>query len=231
MTLFLLAGLLLADVDLAKLPRKITPPKDSKAPKYCCLVFGERAERVVWVALAGEALFIDRNSDGDFDDAEEKIAAKKSAEGITSTYLAGDLAIPKLDPAELTVAVTHLPQENGGDTYQVSARIRREGAPSADSDGRFWCYAREDDAGPLKFVEKIEAAPILHFAGPWTLAAQDKYKIARGRSIEMFLCIGTPGVGPGSYISVGTQTGAIKSAIPAIRFLSGGPSVRLMHRC
>jgi hypothetical protein len=232
----LLSALLLSaadagDVDLSKLPRKIAPPKDAKVPKYCCLVFGEKAERIVWLALEGESLFVDRNSDGDFDDADERIVAKTTEEGVVSTFAAGDLSIPKLDPAELTVTVTHLPKEQGGDHYNVRARIRRDGAPSAESDGRYYCLAYEDKEGPLVFAPQLEKAPMLHFGGPWTLMLDIPSSIARGREAEVYLSIGTKGVGPGSLVMVGVEDGVPKSAVPTVRFLHGGPSVSITHRC
>jgi len=218
------------DVDLAKLPRKIALPKGAKAPKYCCLVFGEKAERIVWLALDGRTLYVDRNSDGDFDDAEEKVVAKASEEGSVLQFAAGDLAIPKVDPAELSVRVMKEPGK--GDKITVSVRVRREGAPSAETDGRYFCYAGPTDAGgDLAFADKPGAAPMLHFGGAWTLDFQDKYSVAKGREFEAYLCVGTRGVGTGSYVAVGIQDGAPEKALPVVKFLSGGPSVRILHRC
>lgn len=236
MGFWLLSALILSfvdagDLDLSKLPRKIAPPKGAKAPKYCCLVFGEKAERIVWLALDGNTLYVDRNSDGVFESASETIAAKVTEEGVVSTFSAGDLSIPKLDPAELTVTVTHLPKDQGGDHFNVRARIRREGAPSAESDGRYYCFAYEDKEGPLVFSDRLENAPMLHFGGPWTLMLDMPSAIAKSRGAEVYLFVGTKGVGPGSLVMVGVQDGAPKSAVPSVRFLNGGPSVSLAHRC
>jgi hypothetical protein len=230
---WLLAALWVADagdVDLAKLPRKIAPPKDANAPKYCCLVFGEKAERTVWLAIDGNALHIDRNSDGDFDDADEKVGAKVTEEGAVATFAAGDLPIPKLDPAELTVRLMKPPE--GKAKIYVSARIRRDGAPSAETDGRYYCYAGPGDAmGGLTFSDVPASAPILHFGGPWKLWLQDKYAIAKGRDVEGYVCVGAQGVGPGSFVSVGVEDGAPEKALPVVKFLPSGPTVRIRHRC
>ena len=230
----LLAALLLfadaGDIDLAKLPRNIAPPKDAKAPKYCCLVFGERAERIVWLALDDKTLYIDRNSDGRFDGPDEKVAAKVTEEGAVLTFEAGDLPISKLDPAEVTLRVTRQPQAQ--DRVNVWVRIRRDGAPSAEPDRRYECFAGpEDREGLLSFAATPTSAPILHFGGPWTLFTQDRYKVAKGRDVECYLCVGTKGLGPGSFVSVGVQDGAPEKAAPVVKFLSGGPSIRIMHRC
>ena len=228
----LLLGLCLsADVDLSKLPRRISPPKDVFSPKYCCLVFGERAERIVWLALAGDALFVDKNSDGDFDDADEKSAAKKGEEKFNSTYLAGDLAIAKLDPAELKVRISPAPKNKPGKLTTVSVRIRREGAFSMDQDGRFYCFANEDDSGRLVFSAKPDDAPIIHFGGPWVLKLREQLSIASGRSAQADVCVSTIGVGPGSTVGVHLEKAAPKSAVPTVRILPHAATAQLNKRC
>ena len=75
--------------DLAKIDRTIRkqPAYRSKAPKYCLLVFGPKAETRVWLVLdlvsepweadgAKNALYVDRNGDGDLTGPGERVAGR-----------------------------------------------------------------------------------------------------------------------------------------------------------
>jgi len=53
--------------DLTKIDRSIgkEPRYQTKAPKYCLLVFGPEAKYRVWLVLDGNTLYVDRNGKGD----------------------------------------------------------------------------------------------------------------------------------------------------------------------
>jgi hypothetical protein len=56
-----------AAVDLTTIDRSIRkgPAYQSKAPQYCLLAFGPQARTRVWLVLDGDALYLDRNGNGD----------------------------------------------------------------------------------------------------------------------------------------------------------------------
>lgn len=75
-----LAGLLLVatparPVDYAKVDRKLAkePAYHSKTPKYGLLLFGRDAKLRVWLVVDGEAVYLDRNGDGDLTGKGERL--------------------------------------------------------------------------------------------------------------------------------------------------------------
>jgi hypothetical protein len=64
--------------DLAKIDRTIAkePAYRTKAPKYCLLVFGREGKNRVWLVQDGDALYVDRNGNGDLTEPGEKVAAE-----------------------------------------------------------------------------------------------------------------------------------------------------------
>ncbi len=61
-------------VDLRKIDRSIRrePVYQSKDPRYCLLAFGPEANVHVWLVIDGDALYVDRNGNGDLTDAGER---------------------------------------------------------------------------------------------------------------------------------------------------------------
>src|SRR5437867_2705101 len=65
--------------DLATMDRSLRkePTYKSKQPQYCLLVFGPEAKTRVWLVLDGDALYLDRNGNGDLTDPGERIAGQE----------------------------------------------------------------------------------------------------------------------------------------------------------
>jgi hypothetical protein len=61
-------------VDLTKIDRSIRkePVYQSKNPQYCLLAFGSEAKIHVWLVIDGDALYVDRNGNGDLTDPGER---------------------------------------------------------------------------------------------------------------------------------------------------------------
>ena len=66
--------------DLTKVDRSIKkePAYQTKAPRYCLLVFGPRADYRVWLVLDGSTLYVDRNGNGDLTEAGQKDGQRES---------------------------------------------------------------------------------------------------------------------------------------------------------
>lgn len=63
-----------AAVDLRKIDRTIRkePVYQSNSPQYCMLAFGPDANVHVWLVIDGDALYVDRNGNGDLTDPGER---------------------------------------------------------------------------------------------------------------------------------------------------------------
>ena len=61
--------------DLNKIDRTIAkePVYQSKAPRYCLLVFGPEAKTRIWLVLDGDLVYVDRNGNGDLTDSGERV--------------------------------------------------------------------------------------------------------------------------------------------------------------
>src|SRR6476661_5244185 len=99
-------------VDLAKVERTIRkePAYKSKAPRYCLLVFGPKAEHRVWLVLDGDTLYVDRNGNGDLTEEGKRVEVPKWEPGKPHpAHLqerrtqAGELRIGGLTHARLVV--------------------------------------------------------------------------------------------------------------------------------
>jgi hypothetical protein len=67
-------------VDLTKIDRAIAKePAYQDKPKYCLVVFGQKAKFPVWLVRDGDSLYVDRNGNGDLTDKEERIANRSCA--------------------------------------------------------------------------------------------------------------------------------------------------------
>ncbi|MBO0697590.1 MAG: hypothetical protein J2P46_04285, partial [Zavarzinella sp.] len=74
-TVWLACGAEGGAADLAKIDRAIAkqPAYQTKAPRYCLLVFGPEAKSRVWLVLDGDAVYVDRNGNGDLTDPGERV--------------------------------------------------------------------------------------------------------------------------------------------------------------
>ncbi|MBI3461532.1 MAG: hypothetical protein HY000_00510 [Planctomycetes bacterium] len=211
--------------DLTKIDRKIAKEPAYRAqPKYCLLVFGPEARTRVWLVLDGDALYVDRNSNGDLTEDGERVAAKKGESSDTEqgslSFEVGEFRDGPLTHKSLTVGVGKLdyladreeqvkeylaadPQARG---YTVSVEVEVPGWNGAGIGGRVQQIAFFLDArGFLKFADKREDAPIIHFGGPWQVTLFGRHKLTVGRQADFVLGVGTPGIGPGTTAYVGYE--------------------------
>src|SRR5262249_29589650 len=95
--------------DLSKIDRTITKePAYEATPQYCLLVFGPKAETRVWLVLDGDILYVDRNSNGDLTDKDERVVRTERVEwgegAWRDEYDAGTIAV-----------------KESGDTFRLNA--------------------------------------------------------------------------------------------------------------
>jgi hypothetical protein len=209
--------------DLSKIDRSIAKePTYAGKPNYLLLVFGSEAKHRVWLAHDGDALYVDRNGDGDLTGAGEKVVAKKDGADADrgSAFEAGELKLGGKTHKGLQVGV--LPLRSLADnaslmamphvaaavkkhpaamTATITLDVECEALRGGGVGGRVsYMLMMLDTAGVLQLAAKPADAPIVHLDGPLQVtffAAKPTW--AGGRSQDTILCVGTPGRGPGTF--------------------------------
>jgi hypothetical protein len=180
-------------VDLSKIDRTIRkePAYQTKTPRYCLLVFGPQAKTKAWVIVDGDALYVDRNCNGDLTEEGERTAIKRNWElNLDQTkrgkWIQGD---------NVPVAIT----EPDGTVHHVSFRRASKGfGLGAKSLGGQ--YVGSTYRNDLEFADRPQDAPIVHLNGPLTLQLVDPPRIwAPGESVDLAVLFGTPGLGKNTF--------------------------------
>ena len=186
--------------DLSRVDRRVAEPKYRFVPQYCLLVFGPAADKRVWIVEDGEALYVDRNGNGDLTDPGKAISATeqrkmtishkgKSAPYSERTYVVGDL-LPRDKGARHTQCkLVRYQQGDDAPNYVLSVRVNGVKLQYAG-----W--------GPLLRPNR-EQASIVHFDGPVIpkLLRRRDFRL-REKNPELNVCIGTPGLGNHSFAYV-----------------------------
>jgi hypothetical protein len=139
--------------DLSKVDRTVAkePVYQSKAPKYCLLVFGAEARNRVWLVIDGDRLIFDRKSTGDLTDAE-KVARKGRSFSEMGALNVGD--------AQTAYELYFVVSAGGtveNDYYAVTIR---------QGERRF-------KIGFCRFADTPGEAPVLWFDGPLAMGIAD----------------------------------------------------------
>ena len=183
-----------AGVDLSKIDRSIAkePTYQTKTPKYCLLVYGPEAATRVWLVLDGETLYVDRNGNGDLTEKAKQVNfANTEGRGVGTTIEAGEIAPRPGVPKNTKLQIMLHPDS----VYIYS-----------EAEGRPWQRAGRDMSGNLKFGDKPQSAPIIHFNGPIAINPDEAYTLARsGQPTEFYTMLGTLGLGKGSFACIGYQ--------------------------
>ena len=203
---------------------KKEPVYQSKAPRYALLVFGPEGKDRVWLAWDGDSLYCDRNGNGDLTDPGEKVAAKKPKPGIPQEegsfdFEIGDLTIGGRTHKGLGVYIVGwrsirdpriakrpdvkaaLAKDPKAQVFMLQADVEVPGIKGGGAGGRLSFLAGFYDLnGLLQFAAKPADAPVIHLGGPLKITFFAELPSLRvGRSGEMVLVVGTPGVGPGTF--------------------------------
>ena len=217
-TVLLLAPLA-QGADLAKIERKIAkePAYQTKAPRYCLLVFGLDAKTRVWLVQDGDTLYVDRSGNGDLTGDAKRVKVKQQGDSYRS-FEVEDLTIDGLTHTGFSVTQIKFSRESVGNDQEWE-RIKKSGpepwtwwvritAERAADDKRalpkkVGYIINGDGAGMLLFAAKPEDAPIIHLNGPYTLALQDrKQRFISGEKTMLQIGVGPKGIGPGTFAFV-----------------------------
>jgi hypothetical protein len=262
----LTAGLLPA-ADLGKVDRRIRkePAYQTKTPKYGLLVFGPEAADRVWLVLDGDTLYVDRNGNGDLTEPGEKVAAEAPASRDAAdegrSFEVGELRVggkvhkglqvnfPSLawyaaNPALANYAPVHAALKADPKAVAVTLRVDVESAQlkGGGLGGRLaYSAGFRDPDGLFQFADRPADAPIVHFDGPLQISFYGERPTFRlGRTEEVFLVVGTPGRGPGSFAELSYEGTVPEKLCPHLDITfpaaqPGAPPVRehyeLKERC
>lgn len=192
--------------DLTKIDRTIAKePKYTSQPHYALLVFGPEAAERVWLVLDGEALYVDRNGNGDLTEANERVeldvdATKKlkvapGAYKGMNVFNIGEVAGMRLrldfwvrdesfDPKEEPDVLKKYRKEQQVNGWENASLYRLTNAGGAQI--------------PVMLCQRPKDAQISHLGGPLTfqLRSPEPERLPkRGGGEAVFdIRIGTPGV-------------------------------------
>lgn len=193
---YLILGALPAQAaDLAKIERAIAkePPYQGK-PRYCLLVFGPEANFRVWLVLDGTVLYVDRNGNGDLTEPDKRVAAGYKRDDQRFGFKPGQLGTP-----------------DGKTKYTLSLlRMNAEGCDMEIAHNGGYARAGFDGPGKLRFADRAQDAPIIHFLGPLTLMRFEPQlgsisqclkpqPLVRGEQCDLAFSLGTTGLGRGTF--------------------------------
>ncbi len=254
-TVWVAAGAALADTP--KIDRTIgkEPAYQTMTPKYSLLVFGPEGRDRVWLVLDGDALYVDRNGNGDLTEPGEKLAKEKrpgrETEDDWYSFEVGDLTVGGRTHKGLRVGFTPLKRYAEaalGKRADVKAALAKDPKAMAASlsvdvevsgikgggvGGRVVHIAGPIDlTGVFQLADKPADTPAVHLGGPLQITFYGELPTLRvGRDAEMSLVVGTPGIGPGTFAMVGYQDLFPEGAKPVAEIslppaTSGDPPVK-----
>ena len=163
-------------------------PQYENEPRYGLLVAGVDAKEKFWIVLDGQTVYLDRNSNGDLTDADEKIVAgdvKGGSSEVTQIGL-GELAGKRL---ELTT---------NADEIATQILVDEAEQDAADSKLEGWQLAalqRIDNQDKRKFALWLgpdkERAVVTHIKGPLQFGLVTKFtKLSRKEPTKFDVKIG-----------------------------------------
>lgn len=184
--------------DLGKIDRSIAkePEYQSKAPRYCLLLFGAEAKTRIWLVLDGRVLYVDRNGNGDLTDKGERFEARWTSGD--DSYGGREFEIPQLI-------------ESDGKTRHTNLHVQAwhyKGRPAVCRLSIKLAGKRTQSTGfglaTFELAERPKDAPIVHFNGPLTMTLGEG-PVLSGPSdtpASLFAWIGTAGLGKGTFAMI-----------------------------
>jgi hypothetical protein len=254
--------------DLAKIDRTLAKePAYQKTPQYCLLVFGHEARTRIWLVRDGDHLYIDRNGNGDLTEPQERVHFSQSypagvpqyhdhREARVAELRDGQLKHTDLRVTQYRVRRDFIPQSPDEEALKaavandpeavvynlsLSVEVRPKPGDKVQIVGRILQYAGTDANGYLRFADRPQDAPIIHFGGPLQMGLLCKQVLPRGdKPGDLMTMIGTPGMGNGTFTSI-AYGGLIADDVHPVAELEFAPKtsnqepirarVVLKHRC
>ncbi len=226
----MLAGCqLFAAPDLSKIDRSIgKEPKYESQPRYCLLVFGEKASTRVWLVEDGETIYVDRNANGDLTEKDEAIHPTKKRDlgnYRDAKFEIGDIVPTQGSPKHTDFELSKYQTKDNPTKYVVKVKVN----------GKLQQFA---GWRPI-FSESRQKANVIHFGGKFIpRPLREKELSLTKNDQEVHLCLVTPGLGNGMNAKLGYE--AIPSDVTPIAEIEwpsteSGKTIQtevtLVHRC
>jgi len=171
--------------DLTKIDRTIAKePAYKNKPKYCLLLFGPEAKARCWLVVDGDVLYVDRKCDGDLTQPNARVTKHYSE------FKAVDITEP--DGKTRHTRLLLEPCGINDDEWAIEIKLR----------GKCEAVAGREPNSRLRFADSPGKAPVVHFdfSGPLVIRLYDALPVLRqGQRFQLRACIGTPGLGNGSF--------------------------------
>jgi hypothetical protein len=237
--------------DLTKVERKIDrEPAYQGKPKYCLLVFGHDTAHKVWLVHDGNTIYVDRNGNGDLTEPTERVMVGDDG----CTFEVGELVADNRSHKRFHVdaskferiayreaeAKKRSQQDPNACHYALAIDLEMPGRVGDGIGGRVTHLVSRDANGFLEFSDTRERAPVIHFDGPWEVMLFGRPRFTLGRTTDLVVGIGTPGIGAGTTAYVGYEGIVPKGLSPQaeITFAPSGSDqepirehYELKHRC
>jgi hypothetical protein len=185
--------------DLSRIDRTIVrEPSYQGQPKYCLVVFGPECKKRVWLVVDGYTLYVDRNGNADLTEPGERV------EGRTAVYKDTQAVSPR--PVGVNFEVDGVAR---WDRMDVTLRVSRSTASGwYDSVHALdlvesLAMTTPDRSEGLRFSDRPQDAPVVHFNGPLRMAPLGDQTLNRNDDSQLAqTMIGTPGIGPGTFTAL-----------------------------
>ena len=176
------------------------------------LVLGDRASYRVWFVVDGDALFVDRNGNGDLTDPGERVALERKSRRRRGFVLeTRTWKLPVLDKAGryTGVVVRHSLLNRDHEYKRTSRQIAllrermkavREGTHPNQTRLELRIAGKRSQFCVVRFTTKPADAPIAHMDGPLTLGIVSplmEYRL--GLDTNLAVGVGTTGLGAGAF--------------------------------
>ncbi|HEX4614010.1 MAG TPA: hypothetical protein VH092_37860 [Urbifossiella sp.] len=172
-------------------------PRYTSAPLYLLLAFGPDSADRVWAVLDDVVLYLDRNGNGDLTEEGERffphVYPGEQANRRAQVFQVAELAPPGGKHADFFMSVVRL--QTGGVYAKIAVRVN----------GKTLQHAGPTD---LRMTETPAEARVLPF-GSRVVTAQASHTMPAvpevGKAVDFRVRVGTPGVGPGSFVGYGSE--------------------------
>jgi hypothetical protein len=194
--------------DLTKIDRTIAKePAYKSKPKYCLLVFGPEAKTRVWLVLDGDTLYADRNGNGDLTEKGERFVAEPVTRSGNKrrVWKVGEVAASSGKAVYTGLTVLDVSEDSrlGNRGLGITVKIPIGSSRAFQSAGSAVHPAagyndKKAPAPKLRFADRPQDAPVLHFGGPLQIMLRHPERlmagIKAGQTYELEARVGTPGL-------------------------------------
>ncbi|QDT56134.1 hypothetical protein Pan44_41850 [Caulifigura coniformis] len=173
---------------LTKLDRTIVrEPKYENRPRYTLLVFGDRAQQLIWMVEDGQILYIDRNANRDLTDDGPIQATNLNKPGLVSSRLRLQYVLTEFGTAD-----SFLHKDFSLHRWNNDAESQDSYGLSLSVDGAVPMYSGWFNAF---WAATPKEAPVFHFAAPLTPHLLRSKEFVIGRPLDrLSICFANIGL-------------------------------------